>query len=217
MPNTIYNTETIPPTYLCIKIHSATGLRYFCKTTRDPKSYKGSGTHWLRHIKKHGKEFVVNELVIGPYTNKSEIITLALFLSIELDVVNSKDWANLKLETGIDGGCDKGFRLGVPTTGGSARGVPKTGKKSKGQPATGNNAKGHIKTGKNAKGYIATGGKAKGVPNTGGKAKGVPNTGGSAKGSKQPIVTCPHCGISGGAGTMKRWHFDNCKMKSKSL
>lgn len=24
-------------------------------------------------------------------------------------------------------------------------------------------------------------------------------------------VTCPHCGVSGKGGVMKRWHFDNCK------
>lgn len=29
----------------------------------------------------------------------------------------------------------------------------------------------------------------------------------------QPIVSCPHCGTTGGAGTMPRWHFDRCKRK----
>ena len=24
-------------------------------------------------------------------------------------------------------------------------------------------------------------------------------------------VKCPHCKKEGGANTMKRWHFDNCK------
>ena len=24
-------------------------------------------------------------------------------------------------------------------------------------------------------------------------------------------TTCPHCGKQGGGGSMKRWHFDNCK------
>jgi len=31
----------------------------------------------------------------------------------------------------------------------------------------------------------------------------------------KPIVTCSHCGQSGGEGAMYRWHFDNCKMKGK--
>jgi len=30
------------------------------------------------------------------------------------------------------------------------------------------------------------------------------------KGHKQPDSTCPHCGETGGASNMKRWHFDNC-------
>jgi hypothetical protein len=33
----------------------------------------------------------------------------------------------------------------------------------------------------------------------------------SRAGRKCRIVTCPHCGRSGGAATMPRWHFANCK------
>lgn len=29
-----------------------------------------------------------------------------------------------------------------------------------------------------------------------------------------PKVSCPHCQIVGGINTMKRWHFDNCKIKA---
>lgn len=28
---------------------------------------------------------------------------------------------------------------------------------------------------------------------------------------KDFVVTCPHCGTTGGRSIMKRWHFDNCK------
>ena len=27
---------------------------------------------------------------------------------------------------------------------------------------------------------------------------------------------CPHCGLEGGEGIMKRWHFDNCKFKKEN-
>jgi len=27
----------------------------------------------------------------------------------------------------------------------------------------------------------------------------------------QPVITCPHCNLSGGQSSMKRYHFDNCK------
>ena len=35
------------------------------------------------------------------------------------------------------------------------------------------------------------------------------------KGKAKPIAECPHCGLVGGGGHMKRYHFDNCKMKPK--
>jgi hypothetical protein len=31
------------------------------------------------------------------------------------------------------------------------------------------------------------------------------------KGKTQPIIVCSHCLKTGGAFTMKRWHFENCK------
>jgi len=33
------------------------------------------------------------------------------------------------------------------------------------------------------------------------------------KSKPQRKTTCPHCGKSGGASNMTRWHFDNCKSK----
>lgn len=32
---------------------------------------------------------------------------------------------------------------------------------------------------------------------------------------KREVVTCPHCGTSGGGGNMRRYHFDKCKNESK--
>jgi len=40
------------------------------------------------------------------------------------------------------------------------------------------------------------------------KGKPSPN-----KGVPKPKLTCPHCGQEGGNSQMKRWHFDNCKLK----
>jgi group I intron endonuclease len=28
---------------------------------------------------------------------------------------------------------------------------------------------------------------------------------------KREVVTCPHCGVEGGGGNMRRYHFDRCK------
>jgi len=35
------------------------------------------------------------------------------------------------------------------------------------------------------------------------------------RGYKFPVITCPHCGESGGGTSMKRWHFDNCTGPTK--
>lgn len=43
-------------TYLYVKTHNKTGLKYLGKTVRNPYSYKGSGTRWINHIKKHGND-----------------------------------------------------------------------------------------------------------------------------------------------------------------
>jgi hypothetical protein len=34
--------------------------------------------------------------------------------------------------------------------------------------------------------------------------------------ANRPPVQCPHCGLEGNGGVMKRWHFDNCKSKPTS-
>ena len=35
-----------------------------------------------------------------------------------------------------------------------------------------------------------------------------------AAGYKHKLITCPHCGFTGGATATRRWHFDNCKHKT---
>ena len=97
---TIYTP--IIPTVLYIKKHSVTGLLYFGKTTRDPYKYLGSGKYWTRHLKKHGKQFVVTLWVSEPYTDTS-IVEQALHFSVENNIIESKDWANLITENGLDG------------------------------------------------------------------------------------------------------------------
>jgi hypothetical protein len=98
---TIYTPIT--PTYLYIKQHSITGLKYFGKTTRDPYKYPGSGKHWTRHIKKHGKEHIVTLWVSELYHDTS-IKEHAIHFSCENNIVESIEWANLILENGLDGG-----------------------------------------------------------------------------------------------------------------
>lgn len=94
---------TIKPTYLYIKQHSITGLKYFGKTTRkNPITYLGSGVYWKKHIKKYGTQFVETLWISELFTVKHELFDFALRFSIENDIVESEEWANLINETGLD-------------------------------------------------------------------------------------------------------------------
>jgi hypothetical protein len=94
----------IYPTYLYIKQHSVTGLKYFGKTTNDPYTYNGSGTYWKYHIKKHGKDHIETLWVSEPFIDSTLISEYALTFSKDNNIVESKNWANLIEENGLDGG-----------------------------------------------------------------------------------------------------------------
>lgn len=99
--------KAFKPTRLMIKSHAATGLKYFCKTTRENfLEYKGSGVVWTRHLNKHGKEFVITEWYSQPFTNPDDIKEFALLFSELHNIVESDKWANLKPEDGLEGGGD---------------------------------------------------------------------------------------------------------------
>lgn len=88
--------------YLYVKTHNVTGLKYFGKTTRkDFISYKGSGILWSRHLKKYGRDFSTE--LIASFECENECSKFAIQYSIDNDIVNSDEWANLKEENGLDG------------------------------------------------------------------------------------------------------------------
>lgn len=102
--NRIIMSKQFKPTYLYIKTHNITGLKYLGKTTRDPFMYQGSGLHWTNHINVHGYDVTTELLNDGkPYENENEFKTAAIEFSLKNNIVESKDWANLKIESG-DGG-----------------------------------------------------------------------------------------------------------------
>jgi len=98
------------PTWLYIKQHNQTGLKYFGKTTK-PYSvmirYCGSGKYWKAHLAQHGKD--ITTLWYHLYITKEELVDDALAFSRSHNIVNLKDstgkkvWANLILENGLDG------------------------------------------------------------------------------------------------------------------
>lgn len=97
------------PTYLYVKTHNKTGLKYFGKTTgTNPGKYTGSGKYWLRHLQVHGKD--ISTEIIGFYEDEQQCIEAASTFSISNNIVESTEWANFKIENGIDGGSDKGHK-----------------------------------------------------------------------------------------------------------
>lgn len=95
------------PTWLYIKQHTITGKLYFGKTTAsDPYKYPGSGLVWQRHINKHGTDHVVT-LYAELFNSFDECRQFALEFSNKMNIVESKQWANLKLEDGMMGGSYK--------------------------------------------------------------------------------------------------------------
>lgn len=97
---------------LYIATHNITGKKYFGKTvkwfTREDlqKNYHGSGVYWSKHKKKHGKNEITMEIYQICSLNESDedyVVPIALKFSEENNIVESDEWANMKLENGLDG------------------------------------------------------------------------------------------------------------------
>lgn len=123
------------PTWLYIKQHNVTGLKYFGKTVSlDPYKYKGSGHYWLDHLKIHGKN--ITTIWCQLFTDKNSLVEYAKNFSKENNIVESKEWANLIPEEGHeDGGGVKG-RISKPHTN-EAKNKIKEARKLQKSPMTG--------------------------------------------------------------------------------
>lgn len=87
---------------LLIKEHKDTGLKYLCYTQKDNHSkYTGSGVYWLKHIKEHG--YNVSTKLIFKSESYDEFKKVAIETSNKFNIVESDEWANLRIEEG-DGG-----------------------------------------------------------------------------------------------------------------
>ena len=88
--------------YLYIKTHNKTNLKYLGQTTaKDPHQYTGSGVYWKSHLAKHGKDFRTE--ILRVCESKEEVKEWGAFYSELWNIVESPEWANLKVEQG-DGG-----------------------------------------------------------------------------------------------------------------
>lgn len=94
--------------YLYIKT-SPLGLKYLGKTTKNPFIYNGSGKIWKRHIKKYN--LTCNDIKTEVVLETNDVLELIRFgneLSNKYNIVESNDWANLRIENG-DGGDTSNF------------------------------------------------------------------------------------------------------------
>ena len=195
-------------TYLYIKQHEITGLKYFGKTTRNPYNYTGSGKYWKRHIKKYGKEHVKTIAVYGPYTDKVYLEKQALAMSDWFNIVESPEFANMKPENGLDGGS-----FGHTEETRAKMSAAKKGKNKGKNKSEETRAK--ISSSMKGKNKGKTASDETRAKMSAAKQNISEETRAKISAAKQgipiPIITCPHCGKSGGINNMKRWHFDNCK------
>lgn len=90
------NGEHSMTIYLYKKTHNKTGLQYLGQTTRDPYKYPGSGLYWSRHLKEHGND--VTTEILKECKNKDEVKEWGLYYSQLWNVVENKEWANLRPE-----------------------------------------------------------------------------------------------------------------------
>lgn len=91
------------PTRLYIKQCPHCDLKYFGKTiVEDIKKYEGSGKHWQRHLKKH--KVTPKHLWNSNWYYDTSIVKFATKFSVLNKIVENKEWANLAIENGIDGG-----------------------------------------------------------------------------------------------------------------
>lgn len=215
--------DNFKPTWLYIKKHNTSGLKYFGKTIQNPFKYKGSGNRWLNHLSVHGDniETVWCEL----FADIDKLVEFATNFSIQNNIVNDSNWANLIIENGLDGGGEKSAstkeKIGLANKGKKLPPRKATHKANKLKKETGS----YITEETRAKMSLANKGR---VVSSETKQK-IREFNLGKKKSKEIIEkikatkklkitqyklgTCPHCNKTGSMNNMPRYHFDNCKSK----
>lgn len=209
--------------YLYVKTHQTTGLKYLGKTvSNDPHKYKGSGTVWKDHCKKYGYSYDTE--IIFQSDNKDEIKEKGIYYSELWNIVESKDWANLKPEE-----CDGGYCANSFTPEANA----KRSATLKGRIITPEHRK-KLSEANKGKYWLSDESKQRGIDKL--KGRKIPkeiveksvqtrlkNLVRKEKSPKliklkppnlpKPIIVCPHCQKQGkNSANMKRYHFDNCEV-----
>lgn len=184
--------------YLYVKTHNKTGLKYLGKTvSSNPDNYRGSGKYWKRHIKKHGYD--VSTTILLATKNEQELKDTGVFFSKLWNIVESSEWANLKMEQG-DGGWDHIDSKGKMVSHESRQKMSKSAKIRQTGETNSFYGKHHTD---DAKKMIGEKSKK--------RAKNIYETRITEGNHPNNKCVCPYCNKEGQYRAMKRWHFANCK------
>lgn len=216
------------PTYLYIKKCGHCDLKYFGMTTgEDPIKYKGSGSVWKAHLRKHRCRDQVVTLFCKLFTDKNKCIRFSKLFSRIANIVKSNSWANLIVEDGINNGIsspnitdEMRKKMSQSHTGtkhslercnnisAALIGKPKSEEHRNRNSVAQKNRKDSPGRGKK----ISEANKGKIVSKeTGDKISAA------LRGKQKPVTECPYCKKIGASGIMKRWHFENCKFKTSKM
>lgn len=230
--------------YLYVKTHNITGLKYLGFTKKeDPHKYTGSGKYWLAHLKKHGRNYTTE--ILKECSSKKEIKELGTYYSnlwnivLACDKYGKKTWANEKLETadGIDSetasklnkqrvkngthhllGPDVNFKRVQDGThnwldGASAKKFQLKRVEEGTHHWLGDKNPAKMSANNGTHHWLGDGEYQRSVQRRlieNGSHHFVTNNPAKIQ------ATCPHCNKTGGQTGMKKWHFDNCKLRDNS-
>lgn len=218
---------------LLIKTHNKTGLKYLCYTQKeDHDLYLGSGKYWKRHLKEHGNDITTELIYQTEYYE--DFVSYARIKSIEYNVVESADWANLRIEEG-DGG-DTVSNLRWITNGIEDLFYPKNKELPLGwrygrTNCNFNNSEFqkemNSRVDRSKIDVKAATDKATATKRERNSFRDISGDNNPTKSAEvrekikkaaleRPIVVCPHCGKRGQLSPgMYQWHFDNCRNKNE--
>ena len=200
--------DNFKPTWLYIKQHNITGLKYFGMTTQlDPIKYRGSGKYWRLHLKTHGNK--VSTIWYQLFTDQESLTSYALNFSIENNIIESDDWANLLFEDGVG-------NIGKPHTEETRRKIKEKRKfqiiteDTKRKISESNIGKHNIPKSEESIQKIKEARKHQEIK----PHSEITKSKMSLSWGNRPILCCSHCNIkSKNVSLMNRYHFDNCKKK----
>lgn len=195
--------------YLYVKTHNKTGLKYLGQTSsRDPHKYQGSGKRWRAHIKKHGYDVTTD--IIFETEDKEELKIKGLEYSEYYNIVESTDWANLKVESG-DGGWDH-LDFETRSKNGKIAGSKPPSEETKLKISNALRGERNARFGKPvSEEHRQNISNAKVGKRLSDEHKSSISS--SMIGHTKPKLKCPHCDKCAAAHVAFRYHFDNCKKR----